>query len=70
MIDYIDADDTVWEKYPLEHLANSGQLAAYQHHGFWHPMDTLRDKTHLEELWRTQKAQWCVWPTSKSLPVI
>lgn len=57
-IDYIDGDQTSWEATPLEALAASGQLAAYQHHGFWQPMDTLRDKNHLEELWLQGKAPW------------
>ena len=67
VLDYIDGDDTVWEKYPLEHLAKSNQLAAFQHHGFWQPMDTLRDKTHLEELWLTHSAPWRVWSNEKAL---
>ena len=61
VIDYIDGDDTVWEKYPLESLAKEGQLSAYQHQGFWHPMDTLRDKNYLEELWQSGKAPWRIW---------
>ena len=51
VVDYIDGDATVWEREPLERLAAEGQLAAYQHDGFWQPMDTLRDKSQLEELW-------------------
>lgn len=61
VIDYIAGDSTVWEKEPLEKLADSGQLAAYKHPGFWQPMDTLRDKTYLEELWKSEKAPWKVW---------
>ncbi|MFA5960807.1 MAG: glucose-1-phosphate cytidylyltransferase [Tatlockia sp.] len=61
VIDYIDGDDTIWEKNPLEHLATEGQLSAYQHRGFWHPMDTLRDKNYLEELWETGQAPWKSW---------
>lgn len=57
----IAGDDTVWEREPLEQLALSGQLAAYRHHGFWHPMDTLRDKNYLEELWQSGKAPWKIW---------
>jgi glucose-1-phosphate cytidylyltransferase len=57
----IDDDDTIWERGPLETLAADGQLAAYQHTGFWQPMDTLRDKIHLEELWATGQAPWKVW---------
>lgn len=57
-IDYIDDDTTTWEKKPMEQLAKDGQLNAYFHRGFWQPMDTLRDKVHLEELWQTGKAPW------------
>ena len=60
-IDAIEHDATLWEREPLENLAQQGQLAAYQHHGFWQPMDTLRDKNHLEELWASGKAPWKVW---------
>ncbi|BBI32704.1 glucose-1-phosphate cytidylyltransferase [Cohnella abietis] len=58
VFDYIDGDATVWEKEPLESLAKAAQLMAYHHTGFWHPMDTLRDKNYLEELWKTGKASW------------
>jgi glucose-1-phosphate cytidylyltransferase len=61
VIDYIDDDTTIWERDPLERLTKEGQLAAFLHHGFWQPMDTLRDKTHLEELWQTGQAPWKVW---------
>lgn len=61
VLDYIKDDDTVWEREPLERLALESNLAAYQHHGFWQPMDTLRDKVHLEELWQSGKAPWKVW---------
>lgn len=61
VIDLIDGDDCIWERAPLETLAERGQLAAYEHHGFWQPMDTLRDKTHLEELWQSGKAPWKTW---------
>jgi glucose-1-phosphate cytidylyltransferase len=61
VIDLIDGDATEWERGPLEMLAESGQLAAFQHRGFWRPMDTLRDKMHLEELWSSGKAPWKVW---------
>ena len=61
VIDLIEGDNTVWERAPLELLAESEQLAAYQHHGFWQPMDTLRDKIYLEELWDNGKAPWKVW---------
>lgn len=61
VLDLISGDDTIWERQPLEHLARNDQLQAYQHNGFWQPMDTLRDKSHLEELWATGKAPWKVW---------
>ncbi len=61
VIDYIDGDETIWERAPLERLAQEGQLSAYQHHGFWQPMDTLRDKDHLEALWSSGKAPWKKW---------
>ena len=58
---YLDGDETVWENEPLEGLARDGQLAYYRHEGFWQPMDTLRDKRHLEELWDTGEAPWKTW---------
>lgn len=61
VINHIEGDDTLWEKEPLEKLAKDGELSAYLHDGFWQPMDTLRDKTHLEELWSSGKAPWKVW---------
>ncbi|MFM0737774.1 glucose-1-phosphate cytidylyltransferase [Paraburkholderia xenovorans] len=61
VIEYIEDDSTVWEATPLEGLAADGQLAAYQHTGFWQPMDTLRDKNHLEELWASGQANWKTW---------
>ncbi|HEX8330752.1 MAG TPA: glucose-1-phosphate cytidylyltransferase [Hymenobacter sp.] len=61
VFDYIDGDDTVWEKAPLEKLAADGSLGAYRHSGFWQPMDTLRDKNVLEDLWNSGKAPWKVW---------
>ena len=60
-IDYIEDDSTMWEKGPLERLAAEGQLGAYFHEGFWQPMDTLRDRNHLEGLWRSGSAPWKVW---------
>jgi len=57
----LHGDADIWERHPLEELANSGQLAAYRHTGFWQPMDTLRDKMHLEDLWASGKAPWKVW---------
>jgi glucose-1-phosphate cytidylyltransferase len=61
VIDYITDDQTTWERDPLERLAEEEQLAAFHHNGFWQPMDTLRDKIHLEELWQSGKAPWKVW---------
>jgi glucose-1-phosphate cytidylyltransferase len=61
VIDYISDDSTAWERAPLERLAREGDLVAYQHHGFWQPMDTLRDKNYLEELWQSGRAPWKVW---------
>ena len=61
VIDYIAGDGTSWEREPLERLAHEGNLAAYAHHGFWQPMDTLRDKNYLEELWKSGEAPWKVW---------
>jgi glucose-1-phosphate cytidylyltransferase len=61
VIDLIEGDDTVWERGPLETLANNGDLAAYRHSGFWQPVDTLREKKLLEELWQSGKAPWRTW---------
>jgi glucose-1-phosphate cytidylyltransferase len=61
VLDYIEGDHTLWEREPLETLAREGQLSAYRHTDFWHPMDTLRDKNHLEHLWETKTAPWRVW---------
>jgi len=58
---YISGDETTWEREPLENLAASAQLAAYKHCGFWKPMDTLRDKIELEELWNQGRAPWKIW---------
>lgn len=60
-IDLIAGDQSSWEGEPLTQLASEGQLMAFEHNGFWQPMDTLRDKTHLEELWRSGSAPWKVW---------
>lgn len=60
-IETIAGDDTVWEAGPLTQLAESGELQAFEHGGFWQPMDTLRDKTHLEHLWAAGTAPWKVW---------
>ena len=61
VFDFLGGDDTVFERDPLENIAKKGQLAAYTHTGFWHPMDTLRDKNHLESLWTRGKAPWKIW---------
>jgi glucose-1-phosphate cytidylyltransferase len=61
VIQYIDDDSTTWEKEPLMRLSRDGKLAAFRHYGFWQPMDTLRDKQVLEELWLGGKAPWKVW---------
>jgi len=61
VFDYIDGDATSWERAPLERLARDGELMAYLHRGFWRPMDTLRDKRELEELWISGKAPWKIW---------
>jgi glucose-1-phosphate cytidylyltransferase len=61
VINLIADDSTVWEQVPLEKLAEMEQLSAYKHHGFWQPMDTLRDKNYLEDLWQKNKAPWKVW---------
>ena len=61
VIDLIKDDLTIWEREPLENLAKESEMMAYQHHGFWQPMDTLRDKNYLEELWTLGNAPWKVW---------
>jgi glucose-1-phosphate cytidylyltransferase len=61
VIDYIAADDTPWERAPMEQIAANGQLSAFVHRGFWQPMDHLRDKIHLDELWASEKAPWKIW---------
>ena len=61
VLDYIDGDDTIWEREPMERLVAEGQLKAFCHEGFWHPMDTLRERNVLESLWNTGKAPWKNW---------
>jgi len=61
VLDHIETDKTVWERQPLEKLSNDGDLNAFQHDDFWQPMDTLRDKLHLEDLWNSGKAPWKIW---------
>ncbi len=60
-LDYIEGDETLWEREPMERLARDGELMAFRHEGFWQPMDTLREKRLLEDLWATGKAPWKVW---------
>jgi glucose-1-phosphate cytidylyltransferase len=60
-LDHITGDETIWERDPLEKMAESGGLSAFKHFGFWQPMDTLRDKTVLEEMWNNNKAPWKSW---------
>jgi glucose-1-phosphate cytidylyltransferase len=61
VLDLIQDDQTVWERTPLEQPAEMGQLKAFQHDGFWQPLDTLRDKNYLESLWQSGEAPWAVW---------
>jgi glucose-1-phosphate cytidylyltransferase len=61
IFDTIAGDSTVWEEEPLQLLSQRGDLSAYRHEGFWHAMDTVRDRAHLEHLWRTGSAPWKVW---------
>ena len=61
IFDYIDDDSTPFEREPLENLSKNNQLVAYKHHGFWKPMDTLRDKIELENMWNSETAPWKIW---------
>jgi len=61
VIDLVDSDQCTWEQLPLQTLAERGDLSAYHHRGFWQPMDTLRDKTLLEDLWQRDQAPWKLW---------
>jgi glucose-1-phosphate cytidylyltransferase len=61
IFDYIDDDNTFWERGPLTKLAQEDQLSAYKHIGFWKPMDTLREKNELEKLWNSGRAKWKIW---------
>jgi glucose-1-phosphate cytidylyltransferase len=61
VLDYIEGDSTIWEREPLESLSRDCQLMAFKHEGFWHPMDTLRDKNYLESLWESGRAPWKTW---------
>jgi glucose-1-phosphate cytidylyltransferase len=61
VLDYIEGDLTIWEREPMEKLAQEGMLSAYKHHGFWQNMDTLRDKMYLEEIWASAQPSWKIW---------
>jgi glucose-1-phosphate cytidylyltransferase len=61
IFDFIDGDDTIWEKKPMESLAAEGQMCAFKHQGFWRPMDTLKDKMDLNEMWNENNAAWKIW---------
>ena len=66
VFDYIDGDETVWEREPMQRLAHESQLSAYRYDGFWQNMDTLRDKMYLEDLWAKGKAPWKIWDRNES----
>ncbi|TXK33856.1 glucose-1-phosphate cytidylyltransferase [Pontibacter qinzhouensis] len=70
VLDYIEGDETTWEREPMEKLAEEGELSAYRHTGFWQPMDTLRDKHLLEDLWQSGNAPWHVWKKKQSSAVL
>jgi glucose-1-phosphate cytidylyltransferase len=61
VLDLIEGDSTSWEGEPLSDLAQQGEMMAFEHDGFWQPMDTLRDKNQLEQMWQSSKAPWKVW---------
>lgn len=61
VFNYLDGDETIFERNPLERLARENQLMAYKHHGFWQPMDTIRDRENLESLWQSNQAPWKIW---------
>ena len=61
VLDVIESKDTIWEREPLENLAKNNQLTVFKHNGFWQPMDTLREKNLLEDLWASGKAPWKTW---------
>lgn len=65
VLDYIEDDDSIWERQPMENLAKDGELSAFRHTGFWQPMDTLRDKVVLDELWKAGKAPWHITELEK-----
>ena len=61
VFNYVEGDSTIWEKEPMETLALEGKFKAFRHNGFWQPMDTLRDKNYLQELWESNNAPWKIW---------
>jgi len=61
VLGYLESDATIWEREPMERLAKGDEVRAFFHEGFWQPMDTLRDKTHLEDLWQRGQAPWMIW---------
>ena len=61
VLDYVEGDATIWESEPMERLAREGELSAYRHSGFWQPMDTLRDRRELEQMWVSGNAEWKIW---------
>jgi glucose-1-phosphate cytidylyltransferase len=61
-LEFIDGDDMSWEGSPIIRLAAMGEMMAFEHRGFWQPMDTLRDKNMLEDLWASGRAPWKIWP--------
>ncbi|MBB65409.1 MAG: glucose-1-phosphate cytidylyltransferase [Waddliaceae bacterium] len=65
IFDYIEGDETQWEKSPMQNLARDGQLMAYHHHSFWQCMDTIHDKALLEKLWKEGNAEWALWKHKK-----
>ena len=61
VLDLIEGDHTIWEQEPLKKLATDGQLMSFKHNGFWQPIDTLRDKNYLQNLWEKKNAPWKIW---------
>jgi glucose-1-phosphate cytidylyltransferase len=61
IFDFIEGDESIWEQEPMKTLAAEKNMMAFKHHGYWHAMDTLRDRKHLEELWASGRAPWRVW---------
>ena len=69
VLNLLEDDTTIWEREPLETLASAGQLSAYKHSGFWHPMDTLKDKLDLERMWQTNQAPWKIWEENNQVSI-